>query len=104
MSQVDLAEAIGRSVQMVGRIERGRSAPSFETLEDIARVLQTPVQDFFASMEVRPVEAHITRITHRLSALNTDELGWIEQLITMALCRPNSAKTPNNPKRKQGGA
>jgi transcriptional regulator with XRE-family HTH domain len=88
LSQVDLAEAIGRSVQMIGRIERGKSAPSFETLEVIARVLQTPVREFFGPGELGQGEAAVGRIVQRLSSLGPDELAWIDQLISAALRRP----------------
>ena len=87
LSQVDLAEAIGRSVQMLGRIERGRSAPSLDTLEEIARVLQTPVRDFFGS---GPAEEGIGRIVQRLSGLNPDEIDWVDHVVAAALRRPTA--------------
>ena len=90
MSQVDLAEAIGRSVQMIGRIERGKSAPSFDTLAAIARVLETPVQDFFGPSELSRQEAGLSRIMHRLSGLQPGEIEWIDQVIASALRRPPS--------------
>ena len=89
MSQVELADAIGRSVQMIGRIERGRSAPSFATLEKIARVLQTPVQDFFGPEEPDQAGAGAKRIMHRLSLLSPDEIDWVDQIIATALRRPS---------------
>ena len=90
MSQVDLAEAIGRSVQMIGRIERGKSAPSFATLEEIARVLETPVQDFFGPKELGRDDASVNRIMHRLSVLSIQEIEWIDQMIAIALGRPDA--------------
>jgi len=87
LSQVDLAEAIGRSVQMLGRIERGRSAPSLDTLEEIARVLQTPVRDFF---EPGQAEEGVGRIVQRLSGLNPDEIEWIDHIVESALRRPRA--------------
>ena len=90
LSQVDLAEAIGRSVQMLGRIERGKSAPSLDTLEEIARVLQTPVQAFFASGEGGQAEEGVGRIVQRLSGLNPDEIEWIDHLVAAALRRPGA--------------
>ena len=91
MSQVDLAEAIGRSVQMIGRIERGKSAPSFATLEEIARVLKTPVQDFFGPKELDRADAGMNRIMHQLSKLKPDEIVWIDQVIATALRRPGGS-------------
>ena len=90
LSQVDLAEAIGRSVQMVGRIERGKSAPSLDTLEEIARVLETPVRDFFGAEEPGEGEEGVSRIMHRLSGLNHDEVEWIDHVVAAALRRPRA--------------
>ena len=47
LSQEDLAEHLDRSVAAVSNIERGRTLPSFVTLERLARALDIPVRDFF---------------------------------------------------------
>jgi len=85
LSQVDLAETIGRSVQMLGRIERGKSAPSLDTLEAIARALQTPIRDFF---DAGPPEEGIGRIVQRLSGLGPDQIVWIDEVVAAALRQP----------------
>ncbi len=41
MTQASLAEAVGVSVELVSRIERGRCLPSLPTFVALARVLQT---------------------------------------------------------------
>lgn len=46
-TQEQLAEAVGVSVKFIGNIERGKGAPSFETIEKIAEVLGVRVQEFF---------------------------------------------------------
>lgn len=46
-SQAKLAEAIGRSLEAVSSIERGKSLPNFETLERLAKVLDVPMREFF---------------------------------------------------------
>lgn len=38
---------IERTVDAVSALERGRSLPSFDTLERLSRVLDVPVRDFF---------------------------------------------------------
>jgi len=87
LSQVDLAEAIGRSVQMVGRIERGRSAPSFETLEALSKVLAVPTAAFFPS-DI-PVAASSdparARLAARLAPLSPDEIAWLDRIVAGAL-------------------
>jgi DNA-binding XRE family transcriptional regulator len=47
LTQEQLAEAAGISVEFLSNIERGVNAPSFETLEKLAEVLQVPVQELF---------------------------------------------------------
>jgi len=94
LSQADLAEAIGRSIQALGEIERGRSAPSFETLEAISRVLGTPVRDFFPGHpEVREDDgpAGAGRVLALLLPLSPQERAWVERVL-VALLRDRPGK------------
>jgi transcriptional regulator with XRE-family HTH domain len=47
MTQEEFAEFVGMSVDFLSLIERGRNAPSFETLDRIAKKLKLPVADLF---------------------------------------------------------
>ncbi len=47
MTQEQFAEATDISVDFLSLIERGLNAPSFETLEKIAKRLRLPVADLF---------------------------------------------------------
>jgi transcriptional regulator with XRE-family HTH domain len=47
MSQEKFAEHVGISVDFLSLIERGRNAPSFETIERMARRLRMPVVALF---------------------------------------------------------
>ncbi len=47
MTQERFAEALDISVDFLSLIERGRNAPSFETLDRIARRLRVPVAHLF---------------------------------------------------------
>jgi transcriptional regulator with XRE-family HTH domain len=47
MSQETFAETLGISVDFLSLIERGRNAPSFETLDRIAKRLRLSVADLF---------------------------------------------------------
>ena len=47
MTQEQFAETLDISVDFLSLIERGRNAPSFETLDKIARRLRVPVADLF---------------------------------------------------------
>ena len=48
MTQEDLAGAIDRTVETVSNIERGRTLPSIDTLEQLGTKLDIPLRDFFA--------------------------------------------------------
>ena len=48
MSQERFAEVLDISVDFLSLIERGRNAPSFETLERIAKRLRVSVADLFS--------------------------------------------------------
>lgn len=54
MSQEQFAELLDISVDFLSLIERGRNAPSFETLEKIAKRLRMPVADLFVFDRERP--------------------------------------------------
>ena len=47
LPQEQLAERLGISVDFLSLIERGINAPSFETLEQMARNLRIPVRSLF---------------------------------------------------------
>ena len=47
MTQEQLAESIGRSVKFLSQVEQGEAAPSFDTLERLAEVLNVEVMEFF---------------------------------------------------------
>ena len=47
MTQEQFAEMLGLSVDFLSLMERGRNAPSFETLDRIAKRLRTAVADLF---------------------------------------------------------
>jgi transcriptional regulator with XRE-family HTH domain len=47
LTQEQLAEAAGISVDFLSNMERGINAPSFETLEKLVEILQVPVKSFF---------------------------------------------------------
>ncbi|HKT73237.1 MAG TPA: helix-turn-helix transcriptional regulator [Steroidobacteraceae bacterium] len=47
LTQDELAEKIDRTGDAVSQLERGKSLPSFETLERLAVALDVPIRDFF---------------------------------------------------------
>lgn len=47
LTQAQLAETIDKAFETISNIERGKTAPSFLTLGDIADVLGLPMREFF---------------------------------------------------------
>lgn len=95
MTQAQLAEKSARSVELIGRIERGATAPSFETLETFSRVLATPARDFFGSGSFDAAsgrEDPLAQLVTRVSTLDSGDLDWINRLVSVALSR--KVRTP----------
>ncbi|WP_451975975.1 helix-turn-helix domain-containing protein [Azospirillum endophyticum] len=51
LTQEALADLVGRTVEAVSNIERGRTFPTIETLEQLGRHLDVPIQYFFEDAE-----------------------------------------------------
>jgi transcriptional regulator with XRE-family HTH domain len=78
LTQADLAEQVGLSMEMISKIERGVAAPSFSTIERLAEVLEVPEGAFFGvGLIVTPQRerTHIlSKIQTKLSKMNEDQL------------------------------
>jgi transcriptional regulator with XRE-family HTH domain len=48
LTQEDLAEAVGRSVEFISLVERGVNSPSVASLADYARALKVEVKELFS--------------------------------------------------------
>ena len=85
LTQSELAERADLSLDMIGRIERGIAAPSFETVERLAGALSVPEETLFGAFPV-PVPSGergrlLRRINIRLSRMNEDTLSRAEKLL-----------------------
>lgn len=54
LSQEQLAEIISLDPKFISRIEVGRSSPSLETIENIARALGVEIRDLFEFVHLQP--------------------------------------------------
>lgn len=72
LTQESLSQAINKAVETISNIERGKTAPSLATLEDISNVLGLPVQHF--------VSDHGTRRSDGRQALTLELASIVEQL------------------------
>jgi transcriptional regulator with XRE-family HTH domain len=84
LSQAALAEATGRSIQMIGMIERGMRSPSFETLEAIAGVLGVRVREFFPDA-TQVNDDLISRVIGLLAPLSERERAWVYRVLLAML-------------------
>ncbi|SMF84126.1 DNA-binding transcriptional regulator, XRE-family HTH domain [Tistlia consotensis] len=91
LTQLQLGEAIGRSLQAVGNIERGKSFPELETLEAIAHALDTPVREFFPREDPKSEDA-MERILARVTALSPGEREWLDAVLAAILRRPEAQR------------
>lgn len=90
LTQNALAELVDLQVGAISRIERGETAPSFETLSKLAVALKTDVREFFGIGEFGAREGRsdpLANILVRMSRLNDEDAQWAEQLLDLALKR-----------------
>jgi transcriptional regulator with XRE-family HTH domain len=90
LTQAKLASLADLSVEMINRIERGVTAPSFPTLERLSRILKAPIRDFFgvAQHSVNSKrDDPFQQIVDTISGLGTEDLKWLQGLITHVLRR-----------------
>jgi transcriptional regulator with XRE-family HTH domain len=73
LTQADLAERTGRSVDAISNIEREKGLPSVETLEALAKALDIPIVEFFnRSPGTRRESSARLALLARLNALGRD--------------------------------
>ncbi len=83
LTQAQLAEAIDKAFETISNIERGKTAPNFSTLADIADVLGLPMREFF---DVEDVDVSDTRqrllmqVNSMISDLDDRQLSLLVKL------------------------
>jgi transcriptional regulator with XRE-family HTH domain len=65
LTQVQLAKAVGCSVEFISLVERGVNAPSVARLEDFAKALKVEVVDLFTFAGRKPIRMRRLRISKR---------------------------------------
>ncbi len=90
LTQTELADRANKSLETIGKVERGAVAPSFDTLAELAEVLGVPVRDFFGAGEFAAKAGRndpLVRLVDRVSGLGDDDMEWIDRLVSVALAR-----------------
>lgn len=92
LTQEDLAAEIDRTVEALGHIERGVSAPRFDTLERLAKTLKQPVAKFFIDASTDR-SALTGKLNFQASQLQKQDLEIvIEQIDAVLKRRKNRIK------------
>lgn len=85
MTQEALAEAVGVSIETVGKIERGVAAPSFDTVERIAAALGLPPLALFGVGEAAAPHGErgrlLARINAMLSGMNENQMARAAKML-----------------------
>ena len=85
LTQAQLAEAAELSVEMIGKIERGSAAPSFETIQTVMGVLDVSAAVLFGAQDNADLTGErgeiLQQIHQHLSALNDADLETAEGML-----------------------
>lgn len=79
-----LAGQVGVSRETIGKIERGKAAPLFETAEKIAQALDVPAPTLFGADSLSGMSERarlLTEINGTLSRMNEDQLGRVAKML-----------------------
>jgi Predicted transcriptional regulators len=68
LTQEDLAARIGRSVDAISNLERGKSLPSFATIEQLCQALGIPLKTLF-DFDETPVLRHRAQLLEELLSI-----------------------------------
>ncbi|MGX5719838.1 helix-turn-helix domain-containing protein [Shinella zoogloeoides] len=68
LTQEDLAARIGRSVDAISNLERGKSLPSFSTIEQLCQALGIPLKTLF-DFDETPVLRHRAQLLEDLLSI-----------------------------------
>jgi len=85
LTQGRLAERVGLSSDMISRLQRGTAAPSFLTIELLARVLDILPEALFNRFDAMQLPGERGRLMDQLQSktarLDNDDLAWLLKLI-----------------------
>ena len=83
LTQAQLAEAIDKAFETISNIERGKTAPNFSTLYDIANVLGLPMREFFELEDAEVSDARqrlLIQLNTMISQMDDRQLNLLLKL------------------------
>jgi len=84
LSQQALADAIGRSIQLIGKAERGAGAPSYDVLDAIAGKLGVAPRDLFPG-DVKHSDHETARVVGLMALLTPEERTRVRKVVEAML-------------------
>jgi transcriptional regulator with XRE-family HTH domain len=85
LTQSELAELIGISVESISRLERGVTFPSLKTIEKISEALKVQLKSFFDFDEYAPgentYERELSKLLAFLRTLDENELNLSHKIL-----------------------
>jgi transcriptional regulator with XRE-family HTH domain len=88
LTQAELAGRIGRSIEAVSSIERGRHRPSLGILERLAEALDVPIREFFPPAAPDAANAAAPEATPGADARSPERAALYGELIDTARVLP----------------
>jgi len=84
ITQEQLAEKVDLATRYISLIEVGRSSPSLETIENIARALQVEIRDLFEFVHLQPGEVTAEAIQALLQDMDDKTAKTIFKMVRAA--------------------
>lgn len=88
ITQAELGDFVGKSMETIGRIERGSTAPSLVLLEKLAAALKVEPRDLLGAgtYAARSKKGDpLARLLDRLAGLSDEEIEKADKLLTIAM-------------------
>lgn len=87
ITQAELAQRTGMSVEMISKIEIGKTGARFGNIENLAKALNVDPAEFFTTEVPGSVfkRGAYHDITVRLASLTNDDLIWVKGVLDAAL-------------------
>lgn len=84
MTQDQLAEKVDLATRYISLIEVGRSSPSLETIENVARALQVEIRDLFEFVHLQPGEITPQAIQELLERMDDKTARMVFKMVRAA--------------------
>lgn len=88
MTQTELGDAVGKSLETIGRVERGKTAPSLALLEKLAAALNVQPRDLLGVGDFAAKSRKgdpLAKVLDRLAGLPDADLERVDLLLTVAM-------------------